>query len=162
MTTRLKPLLHSSLIAALGALAITAAVAGMAAPAFHTYDGNQNGSISLEEFQAQGGLVKAFYEGDSNQDQRLDKNELARANASNDRIMSGNFVDDAWITTRVKTMLLKDDVIRGLSVNVETRKGTVQLSGWVNDDTQIAHAEHVARSIDGVKSVRNDLQVNKR
>ncbi|MFP5419178.1 MAG: BON domain-containing protein [Gammaproteobacteria bacterium] len=162
MRTRLTPLFHSSLIAALGGLAITGAVAGMEPPAFQMYDGNRDGSISLEEFQAQGGLVKAFHDGDSNHDLRLSKDELAGANASNDRIMSGNFVDDAWVTTKVKTMLLKDDIIRGLSVNVETRKGTVQLSGWVNDETQIARAEQVARSIDGVKSVRNDLQVNKR
>lgn len=162
MTTRLKPLLHSSLIAALGGLAMTVAVAGMAAPTFRTYDGNADGAISLEEFQAQGGLVKAFHEGDTNQDLRLSKDELIKASASNERIMSGNFVDDAWITTKVKTMLLKDDVIRGLSVNVETQKGTVQLSGWVNDEIQIAHAEQVARRIDGVKSVRNELQVNKR
>lgn len=162
MKTRLKPLLHSSLIAALGGLAMTVAMAGMAAPAFRTYDINADGSISLNEFQAQGGLVKAFHEGDTNQDLRLSKDELVTASASNDRILSGNFVDDAWITTKVKTLLLKDDVIRGLSVNVETRKGTVQLSGWVNDETQIAHAEQVARSIDGVRSVRNDLQVNKR
>ncbi|MBT9567533.1 MAG: BON domain-containing protein [Thiobacillus sp.] len=162
MKSRLKPLLYSSLIAAVGGAVMTAAVAGMTTPAFRTYDGNADGSISLEEFQAQGGLVKAFHDGDANHDQRLSKDELVQASASTERLMSGNFVDDAWITAKVKTMLLKDDVIRGLSVNVETQKGTVQLSGWVNDETQIAHAEQVARRIDGVKSVRNDLQVNKR
>jgi len=45
---------------------------------------------------------------------------------------------------------------------VETSKGMVQLSGWVNHTFQIDQAERVARSIDGVKSVRNDLQLNKR
>lgn len=162
MKTRPIPVLHSCLIAALGGFAMTAAVAGMAATPFRTYDGNSDGAISLEEFQAQGGLVKAFHEGDLNRDGRLSRDELVKASASNGRLMGGNFADDAWITAKVKTMLLKDDIVQGLSVNVETRKGSVQLSGWVDDEAQIAHAEQVARRIDGVRTVRNELQINKR
>lgn len=162
MKTSRIPLLQSCLIAAIGGTAMTAAVAGMAAPPFGTFDANADGTISREEFMAQGGLVKAFHEGDVDRDGRLDRNELVRATASNERLMTGNFVDDAWITTKVKTQLLKDDIIKGLSVNVATRKGSVQLSGWVDDETQIAHAERVARRINGVKTVRNELQINKR
>lgn len=155
-------LVNLGLVAALGALVAPTATAGFVAPTFNAFDSNSDGSISLEEFQAQGGLIKAFHEGDINRDLRLSKDELAKASASNDRIMSNNFVDDAWITTKVKTMLLKDDIIKGLSVNVETSKGTVLLSGWVNSEAQIVHAEQVARGIEGVKSVRNDLQISKR
>lgn len=155
-------MLSLALATALGATTAPSAMAGIAAPTFNAYDSNADGSISLEEFQAQGGLVKAFHEGDINRDLSLSKDELAKANAGNDRIMSGKYIDDAWITAKVKTMLLKDDIVKGLSVNVETRKGMVQLSGWVNDEAQITQAEHVALSIDGVKSVRNDLQINKR
>lgn len=155
-------LVNLGLVAALGALITPIATAGFVAPTFNAFDNNSDGSISLEEFQAQGGLIKAFHEGDINRDLRLSKDELAKASASNDRIMSNNFVDDAWITTKVKTMLLKDDIIKGLSVNVETSKGTVLLSGWVNNEAQIVHAEQVARGIEGVKSVRNDLQISKR
>lgn len=156
------PLLQSCLIAAVGGFAMTAAVAGIAAPTFRIYDHNTDGTISLGEFQTQGGLVKAFDDGDVNRDGRLDRNELVKASASNERLMAGNFVDDAWITTKVKTTLLKDDIVKGLNVNVATRKGTVQLSGWVDDEAQISHAEQLARRVDGVKTIRNDLQVNKR
>lgn len=161
MKTLRQTMLSLTLPIALGAVVATPAMAGIAAPAFKTYDSNADGMVSLEEFQAQGGLVKAFHEGDTNSDLHLSKDELAKAGTSNDRILSGGYIDDTWITTKVKTMLLKDDIVKGLSVNVETRKGMVQLSGWVNDEAQIAQAEQVARSIDGVKSVRNDLQINK-
>lgn len=159
---RYRHLAHAGLLAALGGLAITAAVAGMASPTFLSFDVNGDGTIALEEFQAQGGLVKAFHDGDANGDARLDKTELAQAMARNDKLMRGNPVDDAWLTARVKTMLLKDDIARGLSVNVETRKGMVQLSGWVDNEAQIAHAEQLARSVDGVTTVKNALQVTKR
>jgi len=157
-----QPMLILILVATLGAFTATAPLAGLVAPPFNAYDTNGDGAISLEEFQAQGGLVKSFHDGDMNRDLSLSKDELATASASIDRIMSTRFVDDAWITAKVKTMLLKDDIVKGLSVNVETSKGMVQLSGWVNHAFQIDQAERVARSIDGVKTVRNDLQLNKR
>jgi len=146
----------------LGAVTATSPMAGLVTPPFNAYDSDADGAISLEEFQAQGGLVKSFHDSDMNRDLSLSADELASASASTDRIMSTRFVDDAWITAKVKTMLLKDDIVKGLSVNVETRKGMVQLSGWVNHAFQIDQAERVARSIDGVKSIRNDLQLNKR
>jgi len=162
MKTLTQPMLNLTLSVALSTITATSAMAGIAAPAFNAYDSNTDGMISLEEFQAQGGLIKAFHEGDSNRDLQLSKDELAKASASNERIMSGKYIDDAWITAKVKTMLLKDDIVKGLSVNVETNKGMVQLSGWVNNEAQITQAEQVARSIEGVKSVRNDLLINKR
>ena len=162
MKTLTLSMLSLALAAALSASTATSAMAGIVAPTFNAHDSNADGMISLEEFQAQGGLVKAFHEGDINRDLRLNQDELIQASANNDRIMSGKYIDDAWITAKVKTMLLKDDIVKGLSVNVETRKGMVQLSGWVNDEAQITQAEQVARSIDGVKSVRNELQINKR
>lgn len=162
MKTLTQSMLSLALATALSAMTAPSAMAGIAAPSFNAYDSNADGSISLEEFQAQGGLVKAFHEGDINRDLSLSKDELAGANAGNDRVMSGKFIDDAWVTAKVKTMLLKDEIMKGLAVKVGTNKGIVQLSGWVNDKSQITRAEHVALSVDGVKSVRNDLQINKR
>jgi len=72
---------------------------------------------------------------------------------------TGQYADDAWITDQVKTQLLKDKSVEGVEVNVETHQGTVQLSGWVNDATQIALAEFVAVGVEGVKDIRNELQV---
>jgi hyperosmotically inducible protein len=85
---------------------------------------------------------------------------IRQTSANNDRIKAAN-IDDAWISAKVKALLLKDEGVKGLDVNVETHKGTVQLAGWVNSPAQIAQAEAIAGSVEGVKGVKNDLQVKR-
>lgn len=156
----IKPrILNLTLACALNALAATPALAGPAMPGFKTVDGNGDGMVSLEEFQAQGGHEQAFREGDANRDTHLDSSEYVMAVANNDRLKAGKYVDDALITAKIKTLLLKDEGVQGLDVNVETHKGTVQLSGWVSSPDQVARAEKIALGVVGVKGVRNDLQV---
>ncbi len=139
--------------------ASASALAVPATPGFKTYDSNGDGKISLEEFQAQGGPVKAFHDADINRDLLLDTDELANASVRNERVLPSEYIEDAWITTKVKAVLLKNDVMKGLGVNVETSQGTVQLSGWVDTPDQIARAEKIAHGVEGVKAVRNDLQI---
>lgn len=69
------------------------------------------------------------------------------------------YADDAMITSAVKAKLLTDDVVPSLGVSVETQDGVVQLTGEVENDGQATQAENVAKGIDGVKSVKNDLKV---
>lgn len=128
-------------------------------PGFKTYDSNGDGKISPQEYQAQGGQASGFHEGDTNHDGSLNPDELVKAQSNGDRIEAGKYVDDAWITTKVKTMLLKDEGMKGLGVDVETHKGTVQLAGWVNSAAQVAEAGKIARGVKGVTQVKNDLQV---
>jgi len=159
MTTHHRSLLTLALAGILGAGAVGQAQA--AAVDFKTYDSNGDGKISLQEYEAQGGQAKAFKEGDSNHDNALDRDELVKAHSNADRIAAGKYVDNAWITTKVKTLLLKDEGVKGLDVNVETHKGIVQLAGWVNNPSQVAQAEKIARGVEGVKTVENDLQVKR-
>ena len=72
---------------------------------------------------------------------------------------TGEYVDDSWITSKVKAAFVKDKTLSASEINVETFKGTVQLSGFVKDPGDVSHAADVARDIKGVTSVRNDLQV---
>ena len=154
-------LLKLGLAGVLSAYTAASALAAPAVPGFKTYDSNGDGVVSRAEFVALGGQEEAFREGDANQDDHLNHDEFAKANAYNDRIKAGKYADDAWITARVKALLLKDEGVKGLGINVETDQGTVKLSGWANNDTQIAQAEKVARSIEGVKKIKNDLQIKR-
>jgi hyperosmotically inducible protein len=72
----------------------------------------------------------------------------------------GETVDDATITTRVKTALLNDPDVGGLRIDVDTTIGVVTLSGVVKSKEEEAKAIAVARRIDGVKDVKSTLQVN--
>lgn len=69
----------------------------------------------------------------------------------------GEYIDDTTITARVKTALLQDKDVSGLAINVETFKGTVQLSGFAKSRAEAARAHEIARKVPGVKSVRNDI-----
>ncbi len=79
--------------------------------------------------------------------------------SKDDRQSAGEYVDDAWITSKVKAAFVKDDELSASEINVETYNGTVQLSGFVSDAGDVNHAATVARGIKGVTNVKNDLQV---
>lgn len=72
---------------------------------------------------------------------------------------TGEFVDDSVITTKVKSLLAGDDFLKSFEISVETRKGVVQLSGWVSSQDAVNKAGQIARSVGGVKSVKNSLNV---
>lgn len=73
----------------------------------------------------------------------------------------GNEVDDSIITTKVKSALLGDPNVKSFDIAVVTRKGAVQLSGFVDSQAQIDQAIAIAHKIDGVKSVGNEMSVKK-
>ena len=72
---------------------------------------------------------------------------------------TGQYIDDAAITTKVKAALVKAPEVSATAITVETYKGNVQLSGFVDDEAQRARAAAVAGSIKGVQRVTNDLQI---
>lgn len=72
---------------------------------------------------------------------------------------TGEYVDDAVITTKVKAAILNEPTLKVAEINVETFKGVVQLSGFVNSQADITKAVAVARSVHGVKSVKNDMRM---
>ena len=72
---------------------------------------------------------------------------------------AGEYVDDSVITTKVKAALLADPVTKVLQVNVETFKGAVQLSGFVESQAVATRAVEVTRGIGGVNTVKNDMRL---
>ena len=75
------------------------------------------------------------------------------------RESTGQYIDSAAITTKVKTAIARDDSLSVFDIDVETYKDVVQLSGFVSSAAQKQHAAAVARSVEGVAEVRNDLVV---
>lgn len=72
---------------------------------------------------------------------------------------TGEYVTDSWITSKVKASLVADSVVKATEVNVETFKGVVQLSGFVRSDEARRQAVVVARNIQGVTSVKDDMRL---
>jgi len=72
---------------------------------------------------------------------------------------TGEYVSDAVITTKVKAEIFHEPTLKSAEINVETFKGKVQLSGFVASPAAIARAGEVARQVEGVTSIRNDLHV---
>ena len=72
---------------------------------------------------------------------------------------TGGYFDDSVITTKVKTAIFNDPSLHVTQINVETYKGEVQLSGFVNTTAEVDKAGSVAARVAGVRSVTNDLKV---
>lgn len=77
------------------------------------------------------------------------------------KVTVGNTVDDGIMTSRVKSALIAEPTIKSLDISVVTRKGEVQLSGFVDNQAQIDKAIMVARSVEGVKGLANELSIKK-
>ncbi|MBE0602385.1 MAG: BON domain-containing protein [Deltaproteobacteria bacterium] len=74
---------------------------------------------------------------------------------------TGEYIDDSAITTKVKAEILGESTLKVFQINVETFKGEVQLSGFVDTAEKVKKAGEIARGVKGVKSVKNNLIVKK-
>lgn len=128
---------------------------------FSKYDSNRDGFLSLQEFKDKDGNEQAFTEADSDRDGRLNPDEYAKARATDQRMKIGDFIDDAWITTKIKALLLKEEGFNTLNIKVDTKDGVVRLSGQVEKSGQLARAVDIASNVEGVKSVQTDFLLKK-
>ena len=72
---------------------------------------------------------------------------------------TGEYVDDSVITTKVKSLLAADDFLKSFQISVESFKGTVQLSGFVNSQKAVNKAVEIVKGVKGVTSIKNNLIV---
>jgi hyperosmotically inducible protein len=75
---------------------------------------------------------------------------------------AGQDLDDSMLTASVESKLMADPATKGYQINVGTQKGVVQLTGFVDSTTMKTQAGEVARSVEGVKVVRNDLEIRQK
>ncbi|MBK7462072.1 MAG: BON domain-containing protein [Betaproteobacteria bacterium] len=89
------------------------------------------------------------------------KNVLNNATIKESTITVGNTVDDSVVTSRVKTALLGDESTKSRDIAIVTRKGEVQLSGFVDNQQQIDRAIEITRGIQDVSGVSNEMSIKK-
>lgn len=124
---------------------------------FRTLDTDHDGFVSRAEAQKLRDYTRAFTEADQNHDGKLDADEFVKAEAIYEREQAATYVDDSVITAKVKAALLKRAQLKSLSVSVETYKGHVLLSGFVEDAKQRDKAIQVASAVPGVVEVKDGL-----
>ena len=126
---------------------------------FAKLDKNKDGFISREEAAADKNVAALFTKADTNHDGKLTEDELTKARAAQDREKAEQYASDSAITTKVKAELLAEKGIPSTSISVETVKGVVMLSGFLDDAAQVKKAGAIAAKVKGVKAVKNSLAV---
>lgn len=103
--------------------------------------------------------AKDFSKADVDNDGTLDQNEYANYKSATQQKIVGRVVDDSVITSKAKAEILATKDLKSLQISVKTYKGEVILSGFVDNQAMKDKAEQVVAKIDGVKSVKNGLEV---
>ncbi|MFZ1179914.1 MAG: BON domain-containing protein [Herbaspirillum sp.] len=84
---------------------------------------------------------------------------LAGCAATGQQASTGQIIDDSVITAKVKAAIFEEPSLKSLQISVETFKGIVQLSGFIDSSAASLKTTEVARGVEGVKDVRNSLIV---
>jgi hyperosmotically inducible protein len=149
-------------------LSIAMLVAGLAAVGlahaqtaerFKSLDRNSDGFISQGETAHLEGYAAALKQADDNRDGKLSADEFTKAEAIHDRQQIGKYVDDSVLTAKVKTALLREKGLNSMDVSVESHRGRVLLSVFVEDQQQRKQALAVASNVGGVVSVKDGMTV---
>jgi hyperosmotically inducible protein len=148
-----------ALAAGLAAAAVVTFTHAQPTDKFRGLDHDGDGFLSKSETSQIEGYDAAFSEADENRDGRLSPDEFTKAESIHDRAMLGKYVDDGVLTARVKTALLRERGLKSTDVSVESYRGRVLLSGFVQDDEQRKKALLVASKVSGVASVKDGMTV---
>ena len=90
---------------------------------------------------------------------KIDTAEMSHDNAAPKKSTVGEVIDDSVISTKARAAIFNTPDLKILQICVETRKGEVLLSGFVDSETAKMKAEEVIKNVGGVKSVKNNLEV---
>lgn len=128
---------------------------------FVKLDTNRDGYLEFEEIRHLREYHEPFSMADRNGDARLDATEAITAQQLYERALAARFAEDAWITAKVKTALLREKGLDSMDVSVETFDNQVLLSGFVADEEQKKKALRVASTVAGVQDVKDGLATRK-
>jgi hyperosmotically inducible periplasmic protein len=127
---------------------------------FAKLDANNNAVLGRTEAGRDKLFTKSnFAQADFDHDGTLDQNEYTTYKSAVQHKAAHRVVDDSVITTKAKATILATKDLKSLQISVETHKGEVILSGFVDNEAAKMKAEEVVLKIDGVKSVKNSLEV---
>lgn len=127
---------------------------------FNSLDKDQDGTINWSETKSDKTIThKVFKAADTDNDGTLTKEEYADAKTQVDQKKVSRVASDSWITTKAKAELLREEELKSFKISVETHKGEVLLSGFVDSEATKDKAEQVVSAVKGVKSVKNSLVV---
>lgn len=165
----LKLSLFRSALLALASTATAAATAGGYADApedshqpsalFRRLDTNHDGYVSSSEAAKMPEFAHAFADADDNGDGKLSADEFIKAEAIYERRQMAQYADDSVITAKVKAALIKDLELKAFDVGVETYRGRVLLSGFVDSRHQAQRAIQLAAGVRGVARVEDALKL---
>ena len=126
-------------------------------PGFIKLDKNKDNFLSRAEAEGDKDLHAIFTKADLNKDGKLDEDEYLKGVSTYQREKAAQYAEDSAITTKVKAALLTAKGLPSTAISVETYKGRVQLSGFVDNKDQIAQAAKVVSAVSGVKLLQNNL-----
>lgn len=129
---------------------------------FKNLDTNSNGTLSKAEASKEDLFFKNFSAADVDGDGTLDQAEYTEYRSQVEKKHLKRVLNDTEITAKIKAQMVKDSGIKSLKIDVETYKGVVLLSGFVDNAAQIQQAEKIAKSVEGVESVKNSLILKKK
>jgi hyperosmotically inducible periplasmic protein len=128
-------------------------------PEFKTLDIDSNDYLSYAEASKEKIFVDGFSKADKNKNNKLSYDEYAAYKSEIQDKESKRVIGDSAITSKIKSKLLIEIGIKSFKVGVETKDGSVVLSGFVESESIKSHAVKVAANVGGVKSVINKLVV---
>lgn len=128
---------------------------------FKAMDTDNDGTLDANEVRNDPLFKNKIKAADKDNDNTLDQAEYTEYRSQHEKKVAKRVISDSTITAKIKAKLLKEEGLKGMKVSVETNHGDVLLSGFVDSADQIKQAENIAKSTEGVKSVKNSLVVKK-
>ncbi len=128
-------------------------------PDIFSSEAAQDQYVSLAEYIAMHEASEAFIEVADDAENPMNEMDRTEVRSIDRRLRASKYFGDAWVSTKVKALLLRENLLRTGRIDVDAQGGDVQLSGWAKDEDQLSAAIGLACSVDGVQRVINHVVI---